>query len=101
MSRAQGRETFEGPSEQELENYIKNGRQSIKRMEDGKPPLYLILRGLGNTQVSVGTVIQSLPLPAATLHKSKLCDFDMASILYRLNLGHPSIRIYNELSNPC
>ena len=40
MSRARGRETFEGPSEQELENYIKKGRQSLKRMEGGKSPLF-------------------------------------------------------------
>ncbi|MFX0085850.1 MAG: hypothetical protein ACFFAU_09255 [Candidatus Hodarchaeota archaeon] len=39
MSSARGREVFEGPSEKELEEYIKKGRQSIKRMEKGKPPL--------------------------------------------------------------
>ncbi len=38
MSSVRGREVFEGPSEQELEDYIKKGRQSIKRMEKGKPP---------------------------------------------------------------
>lgn len=40
MSGTRGREVFEGPSEDELSDYIKKGRQSIQRMESGKPPLY-------------------------------------------------------------
>ena len=40
MSDIRGREVFEGPSERELSDYIKKGRQSIQRMESGKPPLF-------------------------------------------------------------
>jgi len=40
MSDPRGREVFEGPSEQELSDYIKKGRQSIQRMKSGRPPLF-------------------------------------------------------------
>ncbi|MFX1508275.1 MAG: hypothetical protein ACFFDC_19505, partial [Promethearchaeota archaeon] len=40
MSEVRGQEGFEGPTEQELEDYIKQSRKSISRMQRGKSPLF-------------------------------------------------------------
>ncbi len=39
MSEVLGQKGFEGPSEEELEDYIKHCRKSLSQMERGKPPL--------------------------------------------------------------
>ncbi len=40
MSEVLGQKGFEGPSEEELEDYIKQSRKSLSQMEKGKPPLF-------------------------------------------------------------
>jgi len=39
MSKIRGKQGFESPPPQDLENYLKQGRKSLNRMKDGKPPL--------------------------------------------------------------
>ncbi|MFX1283584.1 MAG: hypothetical protein ACFFB5_08010 [Promethearchaeota archaeon] len=56
MSEVRGQEGFDGPSEQELETYIKQSRKSLSRMKRGKSPL--IFRPKKNrTKILIGIVL--------------------------------------------
>ena len=39
MSKIRGKQGFEAPPPQDLEKYLKQGRKSLNRMKEGKPPL--------------------------------------------------------------
>ncbi|MHA2245980.1 MAG: hypothetical protein ACXADY_13540 [Candidatus Hodarchaeales archaeon] len=80
MSEVRGQKGFEGPSEQELEDYIKQSRKSLSRMQKGKPPL--IFRPKKNrTKLTIGIVLL-LVIPTAFLSIASLMSNYSSNSIY-------------------
>ncbi|MFX0122558.1 MAG: hypothetical protein ACFFAE_02915 [Candidatus Hodarchaeota archaeon] len=65
MSEVRGQKGFEGPSEQELEDYIRQSRKSLSRMQKGKPPIFFRPKK-NRTKIIIGIVFL-LVIPTAIL----------------------------------
>ncbi len=70
MSEVRGQKGFEGPSEQELEDYIKQSRKSISRMQKGNPPLFF--RPKKNRTKIIFGIVFLLVIPTAFLSIASL-----------------------------
>ena len=70
MSEVRGQEGFEGPTEQELEDYIKQSRKSISQMQRGKSPLFFRPKK-NRTRMIIG-IIFLFVIPTALLSIASL-----------------------------
>ncbi|UCG01389.1 MAG: hypothetical protein JSW11_17440 [Candidatus Heimdallarchaeota archaeon] len=77
MSEVRGQKGFEGPSEQELEDYIRQSRKSLSRMQKGKSPL--IFRPKKNrTRLIIG-IFFLLIIPTAFLSFASLMSNQLSN----------------------
>ncbi|MFX0212190.1 MAG: hypothetical protein ACFFDT_39820 [Candidatus Hodarchaeota archaeon] len=70
MSEVRGQEGFEGPTERELEDYIKQSRKSVSRMQRGRSPLFFRPKK-NRTRLIIGIVFLFI-IPTALLSIASL-----------------------------